>query len=109
MGDVEVKAVVVKSAQTDVLDKHADNWQRRRSHILERLRSDNANMATELGRRRAMLMPCRSNIEHIPQTTRQLSDTSMLDSVAKRRREIKQSCLNTQSLCDSESAFGLPR
>merc|ERR1712137_943542 len=71
----------------------------------ERLRSENANMTTELGKRRALLMPCRSNIENIPQTTRRLFDTSMLDSVAKRLRETKQSWVNPQSLCDSESAF----
>jgi len=102
--DVEVKGVVVRSAQTDVLDKQTEDLQRRRGHLLERLRSQNANMASELGMRKALLTPCRRNIENIPQTTRRLFDTSMIE-VAKRLRETKQSWVNTQSLCDSESAF----
>jgi len=103
--DVEVKAVVVKNSQRNALDKQTDDLHRRRSHLLERLRSENANMETELGRRRAQLMPCRINIENIPPPTRRLFDTSVRDSVAKRLPETKQSWMNAQSSCGSESAF----
>jgi len=64
--------------------------------------AENAN-ATGLERKRAPFMSCRRNIDNIPQTTRRLFDTNMLESAAKRIQETRQNWGNTQGWCDSET------
>merc|ERR1712137_414699 len=46
--DVEVTAVVLRNAQRHALEKQTEDFHRKRSHLLERLRLENANMATSL-------------------------------------------------------------